>query len=297
MSFSSSIISTRLKQTQSILETAGEALISFAAVNGGCLPFAADDEGGLPDTDASGVASSSPDSGNRGSGSSVNAGDLPWADLGLSNGFLDGDGLRIQYYVATPYTDTDGSTANITCDASFKGFQWDSSVSYVAPTDVAIWVYDYDPDSGARTLYEIKKNTTLDAGVHPNGSGATIHAVQLPDPLLQVRRGPDVTAATPQNDVISSRNVFILIAPGKNRNADIDRLFVRDSTHVKPDGSIWALGTNVVDDYIFSTEPNVDAADSTNNGDDTMLVMSFTRFKAEMGKHGLNMEPVCEKLC
>ena len=50
----SSIISARLKETQSRLDTARDALVAFAAVNGGCLPFASDFEGGLPDTDASG---------------------------------------------------------------------------------------------------------------------------------------------------------------------------------------------------------------------------------------------------
>ena len=89
----SAVVSTRLKKTQSVLETASEALIAFAAINGGCLPFAADAEGGLPDTDASGAASSTPDTGFR--NGNQNAGDLPWAELGLTNDFLDGDGLTV----------------------------------------------------------------------------------------------------------------------------------------------------------------------------------------------------------
>ena len=294
----SAVVSTRLKKTQSALETASEALVSFAAVNGGCLPFAADFEGGLPDTDASGAVSISPDTGDR--SGSQNAGDLPWADLGLTNGFLDGDGLRIQYYVATPYTDTDGNFSAITCDAGFKGFQWDSSVTYNAPFGDAIWIYADDSTDGTRTLYEIKKNFSLISGTHPDdgGNSVIVHDDQLPATLLQVRRGPDVMSATnSQDDVMSQQNVFILIAPGPNRNADISRLFSRDDTHVTDTGAVWSVGTNVVDDFIFSSEPSVDASDSANNGDDTMLIMSFTRFKAEMGKHGLNMEQVCETPC
>ena len=52
-----------------------------------------------------------------------------------------------------------------------------------------------------------------------------------------------------------------------------------------------------VDKYIFSSQLNLGAADITDNGDETMLIMSFTQFKAEMGKHGLNMEQVCETPC
>ena len=295
----SAVISTRLKQTQSVLETASDALIAFAALNNGCLPFAADDEGGLPDTDDSGAAGSSPDVGNRGTGDDVNVGDLPWADLGLTNSFLDGDGLRIQYYVATPYTDTDVNVIEITCDAGFRGFQWDTSVKYEAPGSAPTWVYDFDPGSGDRTLYRIKESTTLDNGTHPNdgGSDVTIHLNQLPATLLQVRRGPDVTAASPQNDVIDAQNVFILIAPGTNRNAGINRQFVRDSTHTTSGGGTWALGTNVIDDHIFSSQPNEDTSDTANDGDDTLLVMSFTDFRKEMSKYGLNMEPVCENPC
>ncbi len=290
----SAVISTRLKQTQSVLETASEALIAFAALNGGCLPYAADDEGGLPDTDASGSASATPDTGKSVFGRL--AGDLPWADLGLTNQFLDGDGLRIQYYLATPYADTATDVNILTCEAGFRGFQWDSSVTYKAPSIESLWVYEFDPTTGVRSLYKIAQGTTQIAGTHP-ASGASVFLNQLPAILLEVRRGPDVTAAGPQSDVISSRNVFILIAPGRNRNAAIDRLFVHDSTHTTSGGGTWNFGANPIDDYIFSSEPNVDASDSANSGDDTMLFMSFTQFKAEMSKHGLNMEPVCVASC
>ncbi len=136
----SAVASNCAKSTQSALDTASEALVSFAAANGGCLPYAADDEGGLPDTDAS-----------------------------------------------------------------------------------------------VRTLYELPAGETLDTGVHPvaEASEFTDH---LPDPLLQVRRGPDVTGAAPQSDVISSQNVFVLIAPGDNLNTSLSRRYIRDSTHKKASG-------------------------------------------------------------
>ena len=297
----SAVISTRIESTQSALERASEALISFSAVNGGCLPLAADDEGGLPDTDESGVASANPDTGDR--NGNQRAGDLPWAELGLTNSFLDGDGLRIQYYVASPYTNATGSYPT-GCKAGFKGFQWDASVTYDSPQQEALWVYDYDPGTSDRTLYKIKKKKSLAAGTHPSDGSPDVSTTSgllldaFPNGLLQVRRGPDVTStADDQDDVLSEQNVFILIAPGPNRNADVDRLFSRDSTHVQSTGAVWTLGTNTVDTYIFSSEPNVGASDSANDGDDTLLIMSFTRFKAEMGKHGLNMEPVCDTPC
>ena len=293
----SAVITSREERTQLALEAASEALISFAAVHGGCLPFASDAEGGLPDTDAAGLIAAAPDTGAR--GANQNAGDLSWADLGLTNAFLDGDGLRIQYYVASPYTDTDSDPAIITCRAGFKGFQWDSSVNYIASAANPLWVYDNDPTSGIRTLYEIKKGKSLAAGVHPSDGGPDINPsiVPLTTPLLEVRRGPNVVGAAPQTDVISSQNVFILIAPGKRRNTDFNLQFSRDTDHRTSTGSVWSLGTTPVDDRLFSMETNVGATDSANDGDDTMLIMSFNQFKAEMGKHGINMEPVCETNC
>ena len=293
----SAVITSREERTQLALEAASEALISFAAAYGGCLPFASDSEGGLIDTDSSGTAAATPDTGAR--GGNQNAGDLPWADLGLTNAFLDGDGLRIQYYVATPYTDTDASQAIITCEAGFKGFQWDSSVTYVASAANPLWIYDHDPVTSVRTLYYIKPGFSLAAGLHPfDGGAATGQSInQLPTPLLEVRRGPDVMGAAPQNDVISLQNVFILIAPGKKRNDSLSRFFVRDSTHKTDSGGDWGLGASDVDDRLFSMETNVGSTDLINDGDDTMLIMSFNQFKAEMGKHGINMEPVCENPC
>ena len=59
----SAVVSTRLKGTQSVLETASEVLIAYALDNGGCLPFAADFEGGYPDTDATGASGGYVDTG------------------------------------------------------------------------------------------------------------------------------------------------------------------------------------------------------------------------------------------
>ena len=295
----SSIATTRLQATQGALETASEALIAFAAINGGCLPFAADTEGGLPDTNATGAAGNI-DIGIRVSGADRNAGDLPWAALGLTNTFVDGDRLRIQYYVASPYTDKDAGLASIDCNAGYRGVEWDSAVDYLASGSNLIYVY-YDPGAG-RTLYEVK--ATMAAGLTPAAAGSSIAndiGNPLTSPLLQVRRGPDIIGGSvAEKAVVSDQNVFVLIAPGANRNADLDRLYVRDSTHVADGtGSLWQIQSNpgTIDGVIFSSESNVDATDTANNGDDTMLVMSFTRFKAEMSKYGLNMEAICDGTC
>ena len=152
---------------------------------------------------------------------------------------------------------------------------------------------------GHRTLYKIKEGKTLDIGVHPDGApDVDIHPEQLPATLLEVRRGPSVLATTaPQNVPISLQNVFILIAPGRNRNDNIDRLFIRDSNHVTSGGGNWNLGITEVDDYIFSTEPRTDVDDTADSGDDTLLFMSFQDFRQEMKKYGFNMESNCETSC
>ena len=122
--------------------------------------------------------------------------------------------------------------------------------------------------------------------------------VPFPPSFLEVRRGPDVVAASPQNDPISLQNVFVLIAPGKNRNASAGRSYVRDSNHVADSaGTPWALDTPLVDSVIFSATPNVDSTDSGNGGDDTLLWISFTNYKAMVSKYGLNMEPLCDGPC
>ena len=288
----------RVQETQAALETARDALIAFAAANGGCLPFATDFEGGLPDTGLTGVG------GYDDSGARINsnhAGDLPWADLGLTNSFLDGDNLRIQYYVATQYTDNNGTPSDgIECRARFFGFEWDLSVPYFGDSSKSLYVY-YNVATNDRRLYRIKD--TLPAGTPPNTVGPSIADelnFPLPASLLAVRRGPDVTAASPQNDPISSQNVFVLIAPGDNRNADLGRSYVRDSTHVDDGtGAVWTIQniTNDLNDNIFSMTPNIDATGAGNDGDDTVLVMSFNNYKASLSKYGFNMEPMCDANC
>ena len=298
------IVSARLKSTISALETARDALIAFAAANGGCLPFAADFEGGLPDTDADGVGGYD----DSGVGQSQTyAGDLPWADLGLTNSFLDGDGLRVQYYVASQYTDTDGNPNNgFECVAGYRGQEYHTNVDYKGQTAPGGAIYVYYGSGPDRRLYKITGDYF--AGRVPpeekdvNGSVVDV-TDPLPDDLLEVRRGPDVEdgtdATSPQEDVLSAPNVFVLIAPGKNRNAELDRVYVRDSTHVEAGGALWQIKniTNDIDDNIFSMTPNVDSSDAGNSGDDTLKVMSFAHYKAELSKYGLNLEPLCEGLC
>jgi len=294
---SSDIEAKRIQRTQDALETARDALVAFAAANNGCLPFAADFEGGLPDTDQTGAASSSYfDNGTHSSGK--HAGDLPWGTLGFTDSFLDGENLRLQYVVAKPYTDSDGSLLNgISCDAGYRGREWDPSVTYQGTNPNPLYVY-YAVGTDRR-LYEV--TGTLPAGTPPNTAGPTVAqdvTAPLPDPLLQVRRGPDVLGTGGQADVLSAQNVFVLIAPGENRNAGLGRPYVRDSNHVLDDaGNPWALDVPTVNTVIFSNTPNVDSNDPNNDGDDTLLVMSFINFKAEIRKFGLSMESVCDGSC
>ncbi len=297
----SSIGATRTQETGAALETARDALVAFAASNNGCLPFAADFEGGLPDTDAAGVVTST--SVDTGFGTAnKHGGDLPWAELGLTNSLLDGDNLRLQYYVASPYTDDNLVEAGVTCAASFRGFEWNMTVTYNGTILSPLFVYHTDANNNVRGLYTI-------TGAYPMGTlppdaalGTEVDAIGAPltSPLLQVRRGPDVTDPFNSQDLVeSAQTVFVLIAPGKNRNATASRAYVRDANHVADDlGAAWALETDPVDEeVIFSLTQNIDGTDSNNDGDDTLLVMSFTNFKAAVSKYGLNMEKFCEPGC
>ena len=297
----SSVGASRVQQTQAALEKARDALIAFAAANGGCLPFATDFEGGYPDTGLTGVG------GHDDIGARTNnnrAGDLPWADLGLTNAFLDGNGLRIQYYVAAPYTDNNGNANDgINCRAGYRGLEYHSNVDYKGQTGPNGAVYVYYGSGANRRLYLITGDYF--AGTVPPEEALSNSKVAdvtdpLPASLLEVRRGPDVTAVGSESDAVSARNVFVLIAPGANRNADLDRHYVRDSTHVEnPAGDAWPIQnvTSSVDDNIFSMTPNVDTADSGNNGDDALLVISFLQFKSRLKRYGLNMEPICDGTC
>ena len=294
---SSDVGTKRIQRTQDALETARNALVAFAAVHNGCLPFAADFEGGLPDTDQTGTVSSSYfDNGTHNSGK--HAGDLPWNELGLTNSFLDGENLRLQYFVAEPYTDSDGGLQNgISCGAGYRGREWDLSVAYQGTNTNPLYVY-YTVGSDRR-LYKV--TGTLPAGWPPNFADPSVAedvTAPLPDPLLQVRRGPDVLGTGGQADVLSAQNVFVLIAPGGNRNAGLGRAYVRDSNYVLNDmGDPWPLDAPTVNTVIFSNTPNVDPNDTYNDGDDTLLVMSFINFKAEIRKFGLSMEPICDGSC
>jgi prepilin-type N-terminal cleavage/methylation domain-containing protein len=300
----SAVGAARTERTEAALQTASDALVAYAAVHNGCLPFAADHEGSVPDSDLAGSAVAGYiDTGDR--DQSDHAGDLPWAELGLTNSFLDGDKLRIQYYVATPYTDTDGNANNLDCDAGFRGFEWDSSVDYDGGNnEKAIYVYYNVLSAGPpvvsdRQLYKITKS--LPAGNRPDLDLTDI-SEDYPEFLLQVRRGPDVTTSGTANEqmVVSAQNVFVLIATGRNRNDVKDQLFLRDSNHMADeDGTEWELLniTNSVDDVVFSATRAIDDTDRRDDGDDTLLIMSFVKFKAELSEYGLSMETVCDSAC
>ena len=290
----SSVGGTRDQQTQTALETAAESLISYAASNGGCLPFAADFEGGLPDTNAAGGFLADTGVGKV----NTYAGDLPWADLGLANRFLDGDWLRLQYYVARPY-------AGDNCRASFRGFEYHANVDYLGALGPGNAVYVYYGAGPNRELYEIT-GPYLAGTVPPKEAPVNVRVKDvtkfLDTDILEVRRGPDVTSAGAESDEMSKRNVFVLIAPGTNRNADLNRAYVRDSNHTGDEsGGPWPLNASdppvTITAVRFSLTHNIDATDRGSDGDDTLLVMSFVQYKARLMEFGLNMEPICEQNC
>ena len=281
----------RDQQTEAAFEKAVDALIAYADGKNGCLPFAADSEGGLPDTDLAGNVLTD-------TGIGVvdqHAGDLPWAELGLLEDtrggfFRDGDFLRIQYYVATPYAD-----AGINCSAGFRGQEWNPQVPYA----VGLYVYDTVDPSDPR-LFEITGPLPLAAGTHPDkGAPATDVTAALPSELLVIKRGPDITgAANNQKDEISLQNVFVLIAVGENRNASLDRSYMRDASHAgKGNGDPWPLGLTDVDGVVFSMTHDVSGADRQDDGDDTLRVMSFIEYKSRLAALGKIMQPICDTAC
>ena len=286
---------SRARVTESALATARNALVAFAAAHDGCLPFAADSEGGLPDTNQSG--NYSPDTGVG----VINtfAGDLPWSELGLTTTFLDGDKLRIQYYVASPYTDIDPSDDDI-CAAGSRGSLWDPSLTYDG-TVSAQYVY-YTPAGSELQLYKI--TGTLAAGRSPDTANSTDVdnvTAPLPDALLEVRRGPDITGKfgkQEQSDRLSSQNVFVLLAAGKNRNARLDLTHIRDANHAgNAAGGPWTINNNDVDSRVFAGTRDLDATNDIDYGDDTLLVMSFTNFMVKLSKYHLIVGPICASSC
>lgn len=142
----------RAEATMQALQNAKEALLNYAVHHQGCLPHAADSEGGLRDTDSAGISgvpdtgsvrqSIEPAEGNEGQ----RAGDIPWADLNLSGMGIDGDQLRLQYYVASPFTaplqsraSNDQPVARIGCTARTRdGIEvWQPATPYKAGDIVA----------------------------------------------------------------------------------------------------------------------------------------------------------------
>ena len=134
----------------------------------------------------------------------------------------------------------------------------------------------------------------MTAGTPPNfiGSGiADKFTEPLPNPLLEVRRGPDVAGSGGQSDTMSAQNVFVLIAPGENRNTVLGRTHVRDSSHTDGTANPWPLNITNVDTRLFSSTTNIDPTDRANDGDDTLLVMSFFSFRASVSWRTLR---ICE---
>lgn len=280
---SSSMDTIRVLQNKSILDTAHEALNRYAARNNGCLPFAADWEGGMANTDQNGSI------GYTDTGVAKNnarAGDLLWTDLDLGDNFRDGQGLRIQYYVASQYADF-GSD----CDASDKNENWNQRVSYDG-TASTIYLY-YTPSGGSLGLYEV--DGVLAAGAPPD-TGFSDVGVSLPDNLLELRRGPDIKANGSESDILSAQNVFVLIATGDNINPNnsINLLYMRDANHrANSTGNApWNLNQNFVDDVRFSSIREYDVDDEGSNGDDTLLVVSFLSFKSDLRSFGVQLKPI-----
>ncbi len=286
--FNNTMDSTHEEFTQMTLKTARDALIKFAAQNDGCLPFAADWEGGLSNTDQNG------DPGYTDTGvarDNTRAGDLPWADLGLSKSFRDGDGLRIQYYVASQYADLGNG-----CVARSLGAEWNATVSYRGTVSDPLYVY-YTPPGGARGLYEI--DDTLPAGTRPDSLFLDI-GDPLPASLLEQRRGPDIKKKGAESDVMSAQNVFVLLATGKNLSgfSSIDLPYMRDENHrANAGGSPWNLNNTVVDETRFAATHEFDANDHGSDGDDMLLVTSFLSFKSELRTFGVHLEPICKTAC
>lgn len=278
----------RDQQTEAAFEEAVDALIAYADDNNGCLPFAADSEGGLPDTDAAGDPLTD-------TGIAVvdqRAGDLPWADLGLTSNFRDGDFLRIQYYVAFNYADSGGS-----CGAGFRGREWNPRLEYVG-TDLSP-IYVYVSAAQKPKLYKIFG--TLAPGRHPrDGEKSDPEVVQrvskgIKKDLLRLWRGPDLTLDVDgQKDHISPQNVFVLIAVGDNFNTTLNRRYFRDANHLYNKDDPWNLGETQLDKATFSMTNDVSSADPLEHGDDTLRVMSFLEFKWRLKAFGMILQPVCE---
>ncbi len=281
----SSMDTIRAEQNETILDTARETLIRYAARNDGCLPFAADWEGGLPNTDQNGATGYFD---NGVAKNDTRAGDLPWTDLGLGDSFRDGQGLRIQYYVASQYADFGSG-----CAAAAKGEDWNQLVAYDGTPSDPIYLY-FTPPGGSRGLYEV--DATLAAGTRPDIGGFTEVGVSLPGNLLELRRGPDIKAAGSEQDILSAQNIFVLIATGDNINAisSIDLPFMRDENHRAngSGGAPWNLNQNNIDDVRFSATHEYNAEDEAASGDDTLLVTSFLSFKSDLRSFGVRLESI-----
>ena len=287
-SFDSSMDAIHSEHSEVVLETAHEALIRYAAQHDGCLPFAADWEGGLPNTDQNGAPGYT-DTGVAKDNS--RAGDLPWAELGLAETFRDGDDGRIQYYVASQYADLSNG-----CVARQIGEEWNPIESYDGSDD-PIYLH-FTPPGGSHGLYVI--DGPLASGTRPDSASYTDISDALPASLLELRRGPNIKKNGPQKDVLSAQNVFVLIATGDNINgfSSNNLPYMRDENHrAGANGQPWNLNLNNVDDVRFAATHEFDANDQGKDGDDMLMVVSFLSFKSELGTFGVHVEPFCKTAC
>ncbi|MCH7494205.1 hypothetical protein IIA16_05805 [bacterium] len=174
----------------------------------------------------------------------------------------------------------------------------ESVVSDGTPEGLLRW--EYIPRDNT---YRMRTDTPEDWGLPPEealtNAFVTDVTTEIDGDVLDVRRGPDVTDPGAQSNEVSKRNVFVLIEPGTNRNANVGRAYVRDSNHTGDKlGGPWPLDATdppvTIKDVRFSATHNIDTTDSGNDGDDTLLVMSFINYKALLNEYGLNMEVVCE---
>ena len=193
---------------------------------------------------------------------------------------------------------------------------WDTTQAYLGGTKTSPFYIFHQPAGGARELYMFDSDN--DVGEAPKNKNKVKRSRLLKDSLLEVRRGPDVINGTAaETAVVSIQNVFVLIATGANRNGaalikvdgnevSAPRYNSRDTNHVEDNGNDWLIYEEMgsgeikggdVDKVIFSMTRNTGEADEADNGDDTLLVMSFAAFRAAMSKYGMNMEPICFEKC
>ncbi len=173
---------SRTESTTTALESAKQGLLAYALQHNGCLPHAADFEGGVADTDAAGDGSLYRDTGSvrtavepASAGTGQRAGDVPWADAQLPNMGRDGDGYRIQYYVASAYTSptqtrmsADNPATRNDCPARFRSTveAWDATAQYQVGDIVT-----------SNSAYYVASGATVTGAAPPTAGWATFGTI------------------------------------------------------------------------------------------------------------------------